>query len=38
MNIVTVYCESFTEENIHDSYGFWNDHECFLAIIFYYLN
>ena len=25
------------EENIHEFCGFWNDHECFLAAIFYLL-
>ena len=30
----TVYWESFMEENIHEIRGFWNDHECFLAVIF----
>ena len=29
-----VYWESFTEENIHEFHGFWNDRECFLATIF----
>ena len=33
----TVYWESFTEQNIHEFYRFWNDCECFLATIFYLL-
>ena len=34
-SLTTVYWESFTEENIRDICKFWNDHECFLATIFY---
>ena len=34
-SLSTVYWESFTEENIQKFCGFWNDHECFLATIFY---
>ena len=30
----TTYWESFTEENIHEFHGFWNDRECFLATTF----
>ena len=32
--VITVYWESFTEENIR---GFWNDCQCFLAAILYLL-
>ena len=31
----TIYWESFTEENIREFCGFWNDRECFLAAILY---
>ena len=31
----TIYWESFTEENIREFQGFWNDRECFLATIFH---
>ena len=31
----TVYWESFTEENICEFRGFWNDREFFLATILY---
>ena len=33
----TVDWESFTEENIRDFRGFWNNHESFLSTIFYLL-
>ena len=33
---ISVYWESFTEENICEFCGFWNDHNCFLAAIFYF--
>ena len=35
--VSTVYWESFTEENIRKLRRFWDDHECFIATIFYLL-